>query len=460
MNEELYKGLTSASSSGGAWQDRDLNPILTDAAQKKRPILKYLNMIPATGNPHKFRRRDKQPFGHWEGDNATSVETQSSVSMQEVDLKICRSKGFVTDFLAATMGPDEFDVALEEILAHTENCAMQIAAAILWGCDGAASTYTVSAVTNRGNAYMPAGFDADANIYRQDGGGNAMTLAEINALIDATDIAGAEESRVFVMSSHMRSRLELQEYASGGARQLPTIAGAFGITMSTYKGIPILTSDQTRPRAQMGTITLAGSDPGTGTMSNDTYYYKVAPVTVEGEQLASAEANVTLSGGTATQIVTITVTAFQFSDTNSAYSDALYYKVYRGTASSGEVLVATVPALVYNANGTVGSADTTLIDTGLTQTRGGISSSVTDTELLGSTTAPEECVFLVNTDPDNGAQLPASTQKGQAVSENDLVGLKKIGATTDSEPFLVRSYVALAIKRGAAHGVLRNALAA
>jgi len=460
VNEELYKGLTSASTSGGPWQDRDLNPVLTDAAQKKRPLLKYLNMIPATGDPHKFRRRDKQPFGHWEGDAATSVQTQSSVSTQSRYLKIVRSKGFVTDFLAATMGPDEFDVALEEILAHTENCAMQIAAGVLWGCDGNASAYTVGALTNRGNAYMMAGFDADANIYRKDGGGNAMTLAEINGLIDATDIAGAEESRVFVMSSHMRSRLELQEYSSGGARQLPTIAGAFGITMSTYKGIPILTSDQTRPRAKMGTITLAGSDPGTGSMTDDTYYYKVAPVTVEGEQLASAEAWVTLVGATATQIVTITVTAFQFGNTNALFSDALYYKIYRGTATGGEVLVATVPALVYNAAGTVGSASTTLIDTGLTQTRGGISSSITDTELLGSVTAPEECVFLVNADPENGAQIPASTQKGQAVSADDLIGLKKLGATADHEQFLVRSYCTLAIKRGAAHGVLRNALAA
>ena len=355
-------------------------------------------------------------------------------------------------------------MALAEVLAHIEGAAQQVSAAVLWG-DGGTDTAGAN-VTGNGNLYMPDGLDADTGIMRINGAGVALTDALFQKLLDTTNVAGMTGKRYAIMSSMMASRLEAVTQALG-ARYMVEEEGLYGRRIKKYRDTYILESDQTRPRATMGAISLAGSDPGTGGLSDDTYYYYVAPVTSEGEQIRQAsEANVTLSGGTATQIVTITITAFQFSDTNSPYTDALYYKIYRGTGSGAEVLVATVPACTYSG-GSVTGADTTLVDDGTADLRGGVTGSLpggvsaADDELAGTVAAPEESIFLVNADPDDGIEIAAASNKGaQNIGADNLFGLVRLGKTTDNEPFLVGSYVAPVIKRGACHGVLRRVLAA
>jgi len=459
----LNKALTSASDSGGAWQDHIFNPILTDAAKKKRPILEYLNIRPANGNPHVFRRRDSMPYMHWQGAAGTPVATQSGVSGPSVNLKVCTGSGAVESFLISTIGPDNFDVALAEVMGFIEGTAMQVSASVLWGDAGLSATGVET--SGNGNIYMPPGLDADTGIMRINGAGAALTDALFQKLLDTTNVAGMTGKRFAIMSSMMASRLEAVTQ-SLGARYMVDEEGLYGRRIKKYRDCYILESDQTRPRAVMGAISCAGSD-GSGTLSNGTYYYYVAPVTAEGEQLRqAAEADVTLAAGTATQKVTITITAFQFSDTNALYADAVYYKIYRGTGTGAEVLVATVPALSYSS-GTVSGADTTLVDDGTADTRGGVTGSLpggvssADDELTGTVTAPEECIFLVNADPADGIEIAASANKSaQAIGDNDLFGLVRLGKSALNEPFAVGSFVAPVIKRGACHGVLRRVLAA
>ena len=108
-----------------------------------------------------------------------------------------------------------------------------------------------------------------------------------------------------------------------------------GLTVNSYKGVPIIKTSFLSPRTYVFP-TVTATATGTGTL-NAAYYYKIsAIVTNFGEVQASAEATATPS----TAGISLAFTPPTF--TAEALT-VIHYKVYRGTATGAESLLGIVP---------------------------------------------------------------------------------------------------------------------
>lgn len=455
MEDLLYKALTAAGE-GGAITERDLNPILTEAALQRMPLLRFMNIRRVKGNPYKFYRRDAFPAAHPEGPGAAALQTNSNYTAVEKNLKIIRSWGGVEDFVQATVD-DGRDPTTMEMIGHLHACVYELVGTAYWG-DALANTYQFD------------GFDADTGIFRLDGGANALALKDMDDLIDGCMVPGTEDHpRLLVMSQQMISQLGRLErsYTGGNAQVTPPTVIAFpgiagGVRMRTYRDIPIYPAGLTRPRAEAASISIAQGTAGT--LADATYYVKVAPVTRFGEQ-GYASGSVVITGGSNLASINITVAAFTHANSQYPYSDALYWKLYVSTVSGSEILVKTQNAITYSS-GSPASAATTLNYAGTATARGGASGTATsgaeDQAPRYSATTPDEAIFLLDVEPDDGSELVATAYNsptgpgGQPLDEYDLFTLKRLGDTKDQVDFLVRCYACLGVKRGAAHGVLRR----
>lgn len=90
----------------------------------------------------------------------------------------------------------------------------------------------------------------------------------------------------------------------------------------TLSGTPLSTtiSNLSQPTG----LAVVGSTTG-GTIAAGTYYYKVAAYNISGESIASAEVSVTNTGATSSNALSW-----------NAVAGAIYYKIYRGTATGAE----------------------------------------------------------------------------------------------------------------------------
>lgn len=104
-----------------------------------------------------------------------------------------------------------------------------------------------------------------------------------------------------------------------------------GIIYVNSTGIPEPDTPSTSAPANTGGFLLGGT----------TYYYRVSAVNASGETLAGPERAYTTPAGTNTNKVTLNWTA-QY---DQSFVAATGYKIYRGTASGGEQLLATVGAV-------------------------------------------------------------------------------------------------------------------
>ena len=175
-----------------------------------------------------------------------------------------------------------------------------------------------------------------------------MTLVEENV---AEPIDNAEW--FFLASPGAEARISQLSYLN--QRFFNTVEVVPGLTVNSYKGVPIVKTSFLSPRTYVfPTVTATAS--GTGTL-NATYYYKVsAIVTNYGEVQASAEA----SAAPATQGVALTFTVPTFT------SEALvpiHYKVYRGSTTGTESLLGIVPAAFIDNSG-VSWTTTSIFDNG------------------------------------------------------------------------------------------------
>lgn len=457
LKERFVKSITIPGE-GSDLQFAEQSMILTEAARQRMAAIRFMNIVPGAGSPYEWRRRDALPAAHPEGSGASAQTTgnNSSYSKLSKDLKIIRSYGRIDEFVEET--DYDFDTAAEEVLGCAWAVAYELTGTVFWGDSSA-------------NQYQFDGFDSDPNVQRINGGNATITKALIDQLIDDAGQAGSEQDqKMLFMSRHMRDALvtSLAGTQGEGLRvwthedvAWPEPGAAGGIRLHHYGGIPIMAVDFTRPRALTGTIT--GSAGGDGSLADGTYYYRLAAVTRFGEQIATPEVAVTVYGADGNGSVTLTLgSAFQHANSNYPYSDAMYYKLYRGTSSGNLTLVNTYNGLTYDASGTPTGAVTSFVDTGAdlsSSNRGGAGSDKplvsSDATMSGNI---DECIFLVDLDPVNGCRIPCSqyASGGGPASYYDLLAIKRLADTADHVNFLVKTYALLAILQGPVHGVLRN----
>jgi hypothetical protein len=232
-------------------------------------------------------------------------------------------------------------------------------------------------------------------------------------------------------------------------------------------------SSACRPRPSIASNVIGSVTPGTGASGgyiadSTTRYFAVAPVTKDGEQLASTEVSQTTGSGGGGAINTLTLSW-------AANPAAYRYKVYVGTSSGALYLRHVIPGFTYNASGTV-TGNTTTTVTGVksyTSDANGNVNAVTflldpntagaevptalqsDVPLVLSGGIEPETVWLIDVDEFQGmGRLPYTNQGGSQF--NGLISMEMLAKTDSELPFLLQSYCAVAPSFEATSSVIRG----
>lgn len=429
MAEELRKALlTTAVGSGSALVPEDLEPALIEYLYKVSPLTRLLKVKAANGATHEYNKRTGVPASWFEGELTSTTQATSSYERATVQLKILRTGGGVSGFAQAATR--EFINALEsEITGSVEGFADLVEFGTLWG-SASADTYQFSGLDTFVQADTTARAD---NVFDVNG---VITLTDLDNMLNAAE--GFREvqrdPKVFIASRGMISKISgLQTKI---LRNVNEIEYEGGFRMRTYMDIPLLPSDFVKPATTTTSPSdLAAAAATGGTLATGSYYYKIASVTLYGEQLAgSTEATVSTTGSQNT--VNLTWTA----DTT-----AKLYKVYRGTSTGDTNLtyLTTIAAKAYDSTGLVTASVAAWSDSGsVTQT----------TNVQHPLSTGMENIFLINLNDARGmALLNLTGEMGNSVGSN--------GGVDEAAKRLIR-YIELARTKSAFEYLLEGFLAA
>ncbi len=345
----LTKALTSATGIGGAFSPESLEQLITDTVNALIPEIAIMTPKSIASTTHRYIKKTSNPGpGGAQGESATTPISNTKNTSTTVNLKIIKRKGAVTDFINSA-SREFFDAGAYEMQGQLKAQALDLRNYITYG-------------NADGNAYEFDGLDKLIQTNRvANYNGKFTDLSVLDDMIDNyIRLEGNGQKAAFGMSPEMLSSISRLETTvrkdiavNGNMWGQVEIPGGWRLT--TYRGFPIITTTATRPIEKMRpTVTVAGDAGGgatAGALSNGTYYVQVAPITTEGEQLASTEASVTLSGGTAVQRIKITLSV---GHKNAAGNYNVYaYKIYCSQTSGAEVLVKYVSAFLYDSNGQI-----------------------------------------------------------------------------------------------------------
>lgn len=427
----IRKALTSATNVGEALVPEKLEEIITNTIVRMSPELAVIRARYDPQKVHEFNRLTALPAaGSAMGEGAVTPERNAMYARDTVTLKVYRKKGSVTNFLQDASA-NYIDAAAVEMENHLTGLVYDLNTDLLWGNELA-------------NVYAFGGLDrfVATNRIREAAPGTVpTTLNFLDEMLDRNlEAQGEGHPRVFMMSARMLSKISNlltnvrlnQGLTAGGLTQV-NIGG--GWRLNAYRDIPIITTSALRPQVTMGTVT--ATPAGSGTITNDEYFIRVAPVTYNGEELASAEATTGVTSSAAT--VTLAWTAI---------TGALYYKIYCGltTGQANTTLVAVIPAFAYDGAGTLGVAVTGYVWTNVDPNvalASAPSHMQADTPYIATGDVPQETVMLWDLHEHQGMGKVPYTNRGGA-KFNGLVTIKPLAETDDWIPFLIKSYLALA----------------
>jgi hypothetical protein len=452
----IQKALTSATGVGEALIPENLEQIVTDTVIRMSPELALIESKKISGKTHEFNRLNSKPArGGAMGENATTPVSQSATSRQSVELKIVRRKGKVTNFLKDT-SQKYIDAAAFEMENHLQAHVLDLIYYILYGNKDSHSFTTGTGLNQPGVEFD--GLDRFISTNRTNeaiGGVVPTNLNHLDTMIDSSNRkGGSRHRRVFGMSPEMLSKHSQlltnvrlnQGLISGGLTQVD-IDG--GWRLNAYRDIPIIETTAVAPVAgtdgkMNATITYADVATG-GSLTDNTYYLRVAPVTLEGEQEASDITGVIVNGGGAAQSITISLNRPH--QTNSVDS-ALSYKIYGSTTSGSEVLIKWVSAFLYDAelaplstNGDNG-VDQNIVITSMTPGTDVPTGMQADRPLEAVGSYRPEIIYLWDLDPIQGLGKFPYTNDGGSEFQG-LVTTEQLAKIDDYIHFLVKSYPAL-----------------
>ena len=385
------------------------------------------------------------------GESAVTPTTQPSFQRTGVYMKVVRRKGATTNFLKDA-SKKMYDAVATNIEATLLSHVYDMENYIMYGNAGA-NTYEFSGLdtfitTNRTNQVV--------------GGVVPTNLNILDSMIDANmDYQGIDHKKAFVMSPQMLSKysqlltnVRLNQGLSGALSQVDVPGGW---RLNAYRDVPIIVSSACRPRSTMGNINPTVTDDTGTVLDSQTYYFKVAAVTINGEQLASAEVSqATGTGGAADAHSCV----LSFTPVTGAYR----YKVYTGTVSGTLYLKWVAPGFVYDANGTIAASSTQIVTAGglsISSNASGQTNVITinstpttagsmvptalqsDLPLVATGGIAPEYMFLWDLDEYQGLGALPYTNEGGA-RFNGLVTIEDLAVTDDFLPFLIKSYCALA----------------
>ena len=448
----IRKGLSSATGVAEALIPQSLEKRITNTIIRLSPELAFIKTKFDRAKYHEFNQLTGLPdvtVGAM-GETATTPVTQSSTVRTGVNLKVIRRKGVVSGFIQDASGNyiDALKYEMEnQLVAHVYHMVNTL----LYG-NAAANSWEFS------------GWDYYISTNRKNGarfGDTPASLKFLDDMIDASNTKGAmRHDRVFIMSPYMLSKISqlqtnvrynIDQAASG---TLAPYSGNLpgGWRLQSYRDIPIIESSNVRPQATMTALTPGTAGSGGHIADSTTYYFAVAPVTLNGEELPARTSQATGAPGSAVNTITVAFTAF---------TGALRYRIYCSTTQYSELLVLEVPAWTYDSNGTPtgkinsitfttnpAAANPTFTATDGTVVLTGVTASVptgmqSDIPLEQDTGhSPAEVVGLIDLDEIQGLGKMVYSNSGGS-DFNGLISKMDLYPIDDNFSFLIKSYAAL-----------------
>jgi hypothetical protein len=426
---ELKKALTT-SGDGAALVPYDLDPMLHEELLKLQPLAQILSIIQAESKTHEYNARTSHPLAWFEGENTPANNKTGVYQRKNVMLKIQRIWGSVTGF--AQKVDEKFINALaEEVTGSLEGMANVFEYGVLWG--------TSNDIGYTGDAYQYSGLIprifkyAPQNVV--DGGSNKIGLDELDSLIAkiARHRQTRNDPRLFMMGLEMKQVVDgLQTKVQLPLREVTLADGR--VEMDAYGRTPIFETDFLVPEASTTSPTVAGTIGAGGALPAATYQYKLASVTVYGEQVAGAASGNIISAST-NNTANLTWTP----DAN-----AVEYMLFRNEGGGTFYLLDIIPALTYDADGKVNGTVAAYADTG--------AKTISTIKPLA---AGEENVLAVNINPARGlAFLGMIDDMGRQV--DSLTSFVELARVKDSYDYMLKSYLAARLVYPNLASVLRH----
>ena len=437
---ELRKALTASSASGTALIPEDLEPLIRANLLAMSPLTRMVPVVRADGNVHTVVRRTAHNSSAWfQGEMTPAAYSQSTYARRTAEVKILRTHGQASDFMVSA-ARSFTDVVADEIESATEGLADLFEFSTIWGVADDLSTRAFT-----GDAYQYSGAyawlleDAAAtNIVDVDG---TVTLTHLDNLIDQVmKYRNLRDMQyMFLMSNGMRSKISgLQTLIR---RAVTSIEFAGGFVMETYRDVPILPTSFTEPSdtaLALTSATATGSGGGFA-LGTGVYRYKIASISLYGEQESGAMQSDTLTNGTHDYAALAW----------TADANAKLYAIYRTLLDEGDDddnydLIDVIAAKTYDGAGTVSGNVTSYNDTGLT--------GIATVHPLGS---GEETIFLLGLGQRQGVSRPVlAPSLGEPV--DSLVSYVPLVETTDSVQFRLKGYHTLQVPWGQLQGAIRR----
>jgi hypothetical protein len=363
LSPDIAKSVTTATAEGSSLTSQWLADQVTKAIVNLNPELFFImdnqEKSPKGTKKFEFDRLKALPSagGSYGQSGVTTLRTGSITERAEVELKILRRvgrvAGFQKDAAAGHVNMLEYEYQNQlEVFGHdlTMNC--------LYG--------------NTGDQYRWDGLDRLITTNRYNEGRTPAEVKDFTALTNAIAVSdakgGESHDRIILMSPQLWAAYN-NLITTVRDNKSPINPGSIGAYEAfkfdaywkfvSFMGIPVAKTQWTRPNEKMKpTVTLAGEATG-GTLTDGTYYIQVAPITKHGEQIASDEVSITLSGATSTQRIKVTLSESHKSinDVGQDVEETYYYRIYMSTTSQQEKLVKIVTAMTYDVNGNMLTSD-------------------------------------------------------------------------------------------------------
>lgn len=428
-NELIRKALTTAAGVGEGLIPENLEQVITNQVLRLVPELQMPVIRNMAGKFHDYNRLISIPPAGSAMGEASITPIQNSNTVRDFEqLKVMKRKGAVTGFMQDT-AREYINPITYEMQTHLQSFGYDMRTYMLYGNSGA-DPYSFNGIEKR--------ISTDRRTLT--GLDKVQTnLALMDSMVDNNaDFQGNDHRRVFLMSPKMLSATSRLWTTIRDSRDVRTIGTTGfevpgGYRLENYRGVPIFETSATRPRGQMTTVTLADAGAG-GAIPDDTYYFRVAPVTWDGEQGGSAESNSIATSNSDT--ITLSFTA---------YPNTLFYKVYCSDTDGSEVLVRVFSAFAYDGVGTPTAAVTSLVFTSDPTVADATSVPVhmqSDIPLEYSAINPDEQIIFWDLDEFQGLGKMLYTNVGGSELDG-LITHMELAITDDNFPFLLKSYPAM-----------------
>jgi hypothetical protein len=419
MKEALRKALETTGD-GEAIVATELEQYLTEELLNLQPLAEIIEVLPAEGKVHEYKLRTSHPMGWFEGESTGPNNKNSAYARKSTMLKIARLWGSVTGFAQALTDPF-IDALTEELNGSLEGMSNLLEYGIYYGCaDDLGFT---------GDAFQYSGvFPYIARYAPQniiDGAGAKIALTHLDAAI--AKVSNFRQSRndpkVWLMGLEMKQVVDgLQTRVQMPLQTAVLKEGK--LEMDAYGKAPIFETDNVVPDAETTSPDDMAGVAGAGGTLSASYDYRIASVTMFGEQTAAAAIGaVDCSAGS--QAVTLSWTA----DPNAK----LYY-IFRQEDGGSWMLLDVIPALTYDDEGKVSGFVEEYIDTGAK-----VPSAVKPLE------DGEQQIVLLNRTRERGVVfLGHVDDMGQKL--DSLMSYVELARTKDSYDYMLKSYLGARLK--------------